>query len=163
MIERESWKSRVSNRPSTHARVGEAKKAWRKSRRLSTRNSDRGEIKQHDDQSRWAQKYGLAFRHVGGEKRKSDIRARDFFKKYLSCRRMKKEISARGSDKMDQRITVRLTPAEMELVVEAAHEEGDRKASSLIRRALIQFLKSKGYLGGRDRGADGGSPTLARA
>lgn len=76
---------------------------------------------------------------------------------------MKKESAAWESDKMDQRITVRLTPAEMKLVVEAAHEEGDRKTSSLIRRALIHFLKSKGYIRGRDHGADGGSPTLARA
>ena len=76
---------------------------------------------------------------------------------------MKQNGALRLSDKMDQRITVRLTPAELKMVVDAAHEEGDRKASSFIRRALIHFLKSKGYLGGRDRGADGGSPTLARA
>lgn len=47
--------------------------------------------------------------------------------------------------RMDQRITVRLTPDELQAAELAAMAEGDRKVSTLIRRALILFLRSRGY------------------
>lgn len=47
--------------------------------------------------------------------------------------------------KMDQRITVRLTDDELNAAERAAIAEGDRKISTLIRRALLVFLRDRGY------------------
>lgn len=47
--------------------------------------------------------------------------------------------------KMDQRITVRLTDDELNAAARAAIAEGDRKISTLIRRALLVFLRDRGY------------------
>lgn len=47
--------------------------------------------------------------------------------------------------KMDQRITVRLTDDELNIAERAAVAEGDRKISTLIRRALLVFLRDRGY------------------
>ncbi len=47
--------------------------------------------------------------------------------------------------KMDQRITVRLTEDELKAVERAAIHEGDRKVSTLMRRALMIFLRDHGY------------------
>ena len=47
--------------------------------------------------------------------------------------------------KMDQRITVRLTVDELKAVERAAIHEGDRKVSTLMRRALMIFLRDNGY------------------
>lgn len=46
---------------------------------------------------------------------------------------------------MDQRITVRLTDDELQAAERAAIAEGDRKISTLIRRALLVFLRDRGY------------------
>ena len=48
--------------------------------------------------------------------------------------------------KMEQRITVRLTDDELRATERAAIAEGDRKVSTLLRRALVVFLRSKGYI-----------------
>ena len=48
--------------------------------------------------------------------------------------------------KMEQRITVRLTDDELRATERAAIAEGDRKVSTLLRRALVLFLRSRGYI-----------------
>lgn len=50
-----------------------------------------------------------------------------------------------NDQKMDQRITVRLTDDELNAAERAAIAEGDRKISTLIRRALLVFLRDRGY------------------
>ncbi|MEI8293717.1 MAG: hypothetical protein WCG66_06950 [bacterium] len=50
-----------------------------------------------------------------------------------------------NDQKMDQRITVRLTDDELQAAERAAVAEGDRKISTLIRRALLVFLRDRGY------------------
>ena len=50
-----------------------------------------------------------------------------------------------NDQKMDQRITVRLTDDELHAAERAALAEGDRKISTLIRRALLVFLRDRGY------------------
>ena len=50
-----------------------------------------------------------------------------------------------NDQKMDQRITVRLTDDELHAAERAAIAEGDRKISTLIRRALLVFLRDRGY------------------
>ncbi|MCX6974994.1 MAG: hypothetical protein NTZ94_12015 [Verrucomicrobia bacterium] len=47
--------------------------------------------------------------------------------------------------KMEQRITVRLTDDELRATERAAIAEGDRKVSTLLRRALVLLLRSRGY------------------
>jgi hypothetical protein len=50
-----------------------------------------------------------------------------------------------NDQKMDQRITVRQTDDELNAAERAAIAEGDRKISTLIRRALLVFLRDRGY------------------
>jgi hypothetical protein len=60
-------------------------------------------------------------------------------------KRQNKSLYMINDQKMDQRITVRLTDDELNAAERAAIAEGDRKISTLIRRALLVFLRDRGY------------------
>jgi len=67
-----------------------------------------------------------------------------FFVEFLNRNLIKINFMTKDQ-KMDQRITVRLTDDELHAAERAALAEGDRKISTLIRRALLVFLRDRGY------------------